>query len=200
MSIAVRWGNRSGMVKFARLVDAIGNGQLVHASNRAVNWTGDRTRTRVRRALTKQTGLKAGTIRKAIKTRRSSWGTLTYTMSSFGGDISLKYFGARETRKGVSAAPFGKRQIFPGTFIKGGRFPKRVALNKGSHVFKRVGSGRLPIEKQLSGVIIPREMVRDQSADAFDKSAVQLEARFAHEIGAIASGAAPRGRKLLRFR
>ena len=74
--------------------------------------------------------------------------------------MSLKEFGARQTAKGVSAAPWGKRRVFPHAFI---------APTLGGHVFIREGRSRLPIRK-LWGPAIPREMVKDQSKEAFERT------------------------------
>lgn len=182
-------------------LDRLANGfasagdQAPHAIRRGLNRTGDKVRTQVKRALVAQTGLKAGVINRAVKTRRASYGHLAYELRSRGGDVSLKFFAARETRRGVSAAPHGQRQIFPGDFIKGGRFPNRVGLKMGGHVFKRTGSGRTPIEKQKSGVIIPEEMVSGESERAFYAEANKhLADDIAHELYAILAGVAPRGR------
>ena len=134
------------------------------------------------RSLTKQTGLKRKTIARALK-KQGGRGSLTYAIRSAGGDISLKYFGARETRKGVSAAPFGARRTFPETFMKGGRFPKRVMLKLGGHVFKRSGGSRFPVAKQRSGVVIPAQMVLGATKAAFEKTvATEFPKRIAHEL------------------
>jgi hypothetical protein len=175
---------------------AAAGAQAPHAIRRALNRTGDKTRTQVKRVLVAQTGLKAGVIGRAVKTRRASYGGLAYVIYSRGGNISLKYFGARETRAGVSAAPWGQRRVFAGTFIKGGRFPRRVPLRRlNGHVFKRVGGARLPIAKQKSGLFIPEEMVSGATAQTFyDTAGRELAADVAHELYAILAGFAPAGR------
>ncbi|MEO0980736.1 MAG: hypothetical protein AAFY24_25985, partial [Pseudomonadota bacterium] len=137
-----------------------------------------------------QTGLKLRTIRSAMVPVRASGGSLTYRIKAKGGDIALKHFAARETRRGVSARPFGQRRVFASTFIKGGKFPSRVAIGLGGHVFARTGSGRLPIEKQKSGVIIPREMIKGESAKAWQSTvAVVLPRRVVHEVRRITGSA-----------
>ncbi|WP_022722958.1 hypothetical protein [Rhodopseudomonas sp. B29] len=153
---------------------------------RAVRRTGDMTKTRMVRSLTKQTGLKRDVIVRAIKPRPAG---LTYSLMSRGGNVHLKYFKARETRKGVSAAPWNHRRVFAGTFIKGGRFPKRVGLNLGGQTYARTGKGRTPIVSQRSGLFIPREMVSGNTAAEF-LTAVRtiLPVRLQHEIGAILGG------------
>lgn len=152
----------------------------------AVKHTGDKAVSAMRSALVPQTGLKRKTLVKAVKGRSTAGG---YEIASHGGNIRLKFFGARETRKGVSAAPWNSRRIYAGTFIKGGRFPNRVDLHKGGQVFKRSGSSRLPIHNTRSGLYIPEEMVKGQSAAAFYQTMDRdLAARLEHELMRIFFG------------
>lgn len=200
MTLELQWQDVSGL---QRLGNALGrlDGHQKHLSlQRAVNHTGDKARTKVIRALAEQTGLKYGVIKSAVRTGKA-WGasassftqgrgSLSYTLSSKGGDISLKHFKARETRAGVTAAPFRKRESRSGTFIKGGRFPNRVAVSGlNGHVYKRSGAGRGPLEFQNSGVIIPVEMLKGASAKAFtDTINEELPKRVMHEIERLAPG------------
>lgn len=180
--------------RLANIFAAAGD-QAPHAVRRGLNRAGDKARTQMKRTLVKQTGLKAGVIARALKTRRANFGSLSYEIVSRGGDISLKHFGPRETRKGVSAAPRGQRAVFNATFLKGGQFPNRKTLKMGGHVFARAGSKRSPIEKRKSGVFIPVEMVTGSTAAAFYAAAnSHLGDDIARELFAILSGAAPRGR------
>ncbi len=151
----------------------------------ALNRVGAMTRTGMVRAMVGQTGLKRKVIDKALRKTTASPGSLTYMVRSAGGDISLKYFGARETRRGVSAAPFGHRQLFAGTFIKGGRFPARkTAKGLNGHVYRRTGKGRGPLRLVKSGVIIPREMVIDDTRAIFFRTVqANLPGRLLHELG-----------------
>lgn len=175
-----------GMERYGNMLGALGE-QAPKAINRALNRTGDMARTQVIRALAAQTGLPQRTIRAAIGVKRSTWSDLSYVMGAVGGDVSLKYFSPRETRRGVTAAPFGRRQTFDGTFMRGGSFARgRVKLNMGGHVFERVGSSRLPIAKVYSGVVIPDEMVTGASREAFERVVEDvLPRRVDHEISRI---------------
>src|SRR5690606_7015065 len=122
-------------------------------------------------------------IVRTVKIKRPSYTDLTYEMRASGGDVALKYFDPRETRKGVSARPFGKRQVFPSTFMKGGRFPNRKGMVFNGHVMKRVGPDRFPIEVQKSGVIIPEQMVSGETAAAFQRVVREvLPRRVEHEL------------------
>lgn len=172
-----------GLKQFGNLLGALGqDGPKV--INRALNRTGDMARTLVVRELAKQTGLPQKTIRKAVKVKRSSWSDLEYRLSASGGDVSLKYFKARETHAGVTAFVRGQRELYDGAFIKGGSFARgRVSLSMGGHVFQRVGSARLAIEKLKSGVFIPIEMVEGQTVKAFEGLVADvLPRRLDHEI------------------
>jgi hypothetical protein len=119
MSLQIRWQDVESLQRFDNAIKALGSKKMGQAANRAVNRAGDMARTQVRQKLTRQTGLKRPTIVKAVKGFRGSTPqTLVYRMSAHGGDVSLKYFGARETKAGVSAAPFGNRKVFASTFMR----------------------------------------------------------------------------------
>lgn len=167
----------------ARAPDAIG---------RALNWTGERVETRAARALAEQTGLTKRTAKKALHrdVNRASAGNLAYRMHVKGGDVSLKYFGPRETRSGVSAAPWNNRRVFAGTFMKGGLFPNRKDVPRfHGQVFQRAGKSKFPIVKARSGLFIPVEATRGKTAQVFNETvAALLPARVEHEVGAILSG------------
>lgn len=182
MSVKIK-ADLSSFKRLANMLQAAGSGASP-AVNRAVNRTGDMAKAAMIRVLVPQTGLKPSVVRKALRSKRAtaSFGG-QYVIESKGGDIRLKFFTARETRKGVSAAPRSARQTFAGTFIKGGRFPNRVGLKMGGHVFKRSGAARKPIELVRSGVFIPDEMISGASADAFFATAERvLPNRLAHEL------------------
>ncbi len=168
---------------------------------RAVNHTGDKAKTAVTRALTTQTGLKRKTIVAFLKVQRASAakGTATYALRGRGGNISLKYFGARETQAGVSAAPLGKRMMFAGTFMKAGGFTKgRVTKPKwNGQVFRRAGGktkdgeGMDKFEKVRSGVYLAEQLVEGASAEAFRTLvATDLPARLEHEMRRVLAGQA----------
>ena len=153
------------------------------ALRRAINHTGDKARTQVGRSLVKQTGLKYGKVREVLHTYRAG-SSLTYLIKALGGYVSLKEFAARQTQRGVSAAPWGKRRVFPHTFI---------VASLGEHVFERKTDARYPIRK-LWGPAIPAEMVKDQTKEAFETTVeTELPARIDYEIGAILSGRARAG-------
>ena len=163
---------------------------------RAVNYAGDKAKTAVTRALVAQTGLPRKTIVAFLRVQKASGakGTSTYVLKGRGGNISLKYFGARETQAGVSAAPLGHREVFAGTFMKAGRFPDRVGKpNWNGQVFRRTGGknskGKDAFQKVVSGVFLPEQLVTGASAEAFRTVAARdLPARLDHEMRRVLDG------------
>lgn len=169
------------IARFGAQLAALGDGGAKTAMRRASMHTGAKARTQVARALVAQTGLKYGTMRRAVKLHPSDG--LGFTLETRGGNVALKYFSPREAGGGVSAKPWNRRAIRGGAFIKSGwRGKRRLVL--GGHVFKRVGGSRLPISRQKSGLFIPIEMLQGAAVDAFN-TVVQRDMlpRLAHEIG-----------------
>src|SRR3954452_12132544 len=114
------------------------------AYSRAINHSAKVAAAATGRALSDQTGLPKRTGKKALnlKVGRSTPGTLAYTIHMRGGDISLKYFKPRETRAGVSAAPWNSRRVYPHTFMRAGWWPKRVTKPNWNRQVLIRGGGR----------------------------------------------------------
>lgn len=156
-----------------------------NAVRRAINHTGDKAKTGMKIALVIQTGLKRRTMDKALRSKKASAkGGGSYTITVRGGDARLQKFAARETRAGVSAAPWNARRIYGKSFMKGGQFPNRVSLPKlHGAVLIRAGKGRYPLQTVHSGLILPLEMLKGGSANAFYAIVERdLPARIAHEL------------------
>lgn len=182
----------NGIPRLEKAIEALGEVKARNAYRRAVNEAGRDTRTPVKNALAKQTGLKSGVAHRALKVTKASNAKLEYTLTGQGGDIALKHFAARETRKGVSAAPWGQRKVFPHTFIKGGLFPGRKKLDMGQHAFmpnQHLTKWGRKFTKAKSGVIIPNEMVQGATAEVFEKTgSTKLEQKVHEHIRKVTSG------------
>lgn len=173
----------SSMTNISNMLHAAGK-QMPLVLNRAINHTGDKAVTQMRNVLVDQTGLKRNVLVRAVKGTKA-FGPSGYVIRSRGGNIRLKFFAARETRKGVSAAPWNERRVYPRTFIKGGQFPDRVPIKKikGNQVLMRDGKSRLPIHNVKSGLYIAAEMVKGESEAAFYSVVDRdLPGRIAHEL------------------
>jgi hypothetical protein len=157
-------------------VDVAGiRGNVPRAMMRAINWTGDKARTQVARALARQAGVKYSKARALLRTTLALPTRLIYRLDAREGYLSLLDFTARATGSGVSAAPWGQRRIFRGSFLVtgkgGGRF---VAIRK--------GAARLPLKK-LWGPALPNEAVRGASRLAFETTVSSaFPARLEHEL------------------
>ncbi|EAQ35760.1 hypothetical protein NB311A_05068 [Nitrobacter sp. Nb-311A] len=182
MTLSIHF-DASSIVRASNLFHAAGK-DAPKALVRAINHTGDKARTQMRRVLVKQTGLPMKTIRKAITSKKASFAGGSYEIKSEGGNVRLKYFKPRETRKGVTAAPWGKRQLYPGTFMKGGAFPNRKVVAKfDGHVYRRLNKSGTKITQKRSGLFIPTEMVTGSSGAAFYSTLDrELPKRIAHEL------------------
>ncbi|WP_420415112.1 phage tail protein [Roseibium sp.] len=170
MRVTVAWSDIEGLRRFDNALKALGEKKMRQVANRALNQTGDQGRTKVLRALARQTGLTQKVVRRHIKVKRSDWGSLAYRINSSGRDIPLKYFKPKEVDGGTTAKPFGKPTFYPDAFFRGGRFPdRRVALGgkMNGHVFVRKDTKGRVIMKAKSGVNISEQMVKDASAAAW---------------------------------
>lgn len=155
---------------------------------RALNATNAKVNTQISRALAKQTGLRVTYVKGALSRHNARPGDLVAAVKARGPYIPMKQFNARETRKGVSVNAWGKRQVLDGTFMKGGRFPHRVALALGGHVFKRVGGDKRKIAV-VWGPAIPVEMVKDASKAAFESTvARELPNDLNRALGSVLRG------------
>lgn len=153
------------------------------ALKRALAHTGRKAKTAMGRALVGQTGLKYKTTNKSLK---PVVGNDSYELRIAGGNIRLKFFKPRETRKGVSAAPWNQRRVYAKTFMKGGRFPNRKKLNMNGAVVQRAGGGRGPLKTVKSGLYLPTEATSGASAAAFYATAQsELAPRLIHELGYV---------------
>ena len=177
-------------LQFANAIEKLSSEETMHqrAYRRALNKTGDKAYTRVIRAVGKQTGLKRAQVIKYgdVKKRRASYSRLDFEIVSRGLPIPLREFSAKQFSFGVRARPWGKVTRFPSAFIYAGRWNSGKFVGAG-HVFQRTTSASLPIER-LDGPSIPQEIVKDQSADAFNQVADELPNRIAHELRVITDG------------
>jgi hypothetical protein len=168
LSLVVTWADVRALRNMEKGVQWLG-ANFPKTVPRIMNQVGGRARTKVVRALTSETGLKRDVVRRAVQnSKRAFTGSLTYDLRSRGGNIRLKYLNPRETEAGVTATPFGKRTLYPGTFMKGGTFPERKVVSRfDGHVMFRNGTGR-HYTFARSGVFIPEWMIKGITKDAFE--------------------------------
>lgn len=88
-----------------------------HAAARAINSTATTVRAESIRAIAKRIGVRQRDVRGKTRIKRATPKLLTAVITFSGRGFNLIRFRARQTARGVSAAPGGRRQIFPQTFI-----------------------------------------------------------------------------------
>ena len=179
--IVVSWsGDGLARIEVA-LKELSGKSRKRAVLRRAINHTGNKVHTRVVRALGQQIRAPQSVIKKYGTVRRikANAQNLSYTIRSDGGPIPLKYFRANQTRKGVSAAPWGNRKTYKHAFL---------IAKFASHAFWRSTSKRLPIER-IAGPNVPKELVKDEVRRVFEQmTATHLPKRVEHEIKVLTKG------------
>ena len=133
----------------------------------SLNKIGAEVFTQAKRELKDATGLKVGVVAKGLKKDKARRGDETYTINIKSRYKNVIEFGARQTKKGVSAKVWGKRRVYKGAFIGSGR-------NSGKQlVFKKVrGSKQI---RAVHGASLPREFHREDRAKIFN---TQIKTRF----------------------
>ncbi|WP_051202688.1 hypothetical protein [Sediminimonas qiaohouensis] len=182
-------------MRFQEAVGVLGSSAKAHkAFRRAINHTGGKAHTQVRRTLAKQMGLTQKRLRQlgALQTRRANYHALEYTITGSGKELSLKEFGAKQFKFGVRARPWGQTRRYPGAFIFAGNWRSGQPVAYG-HVFKRRGgfsekSGRNNAIEKMWGPSVPKELVRDASVKAFETTAKDLGPRIRHEMSRLTDG------------
>ncbi len=172
-----------GLTHFGKALATLGSeAEAYKALRRGVNTANNRVYTQVKRSLAKQVGAPQRKVieRGAVRKVPAKGTYLNAKIIARGGWMPLKDFGARQTNKGVSAAPWGKRQLFSHTFL---------VKAFGDNVFVRSGAERYPLKK-LMGPQVSQEMVQGDTARVFqDIAARTLKQEVERQIEGLASGA-----------
>jgi hypothetical protein len=149
---------------------------------RAVNRVGDMTFTRVIRLLADETGATQKRVREQVRKFSAVGTTVPFKIVARGGYLSLDAFQPRQTLAGISAAPWGKRRVFKGSFF-----------GPAHRVYVRKGKSRLPI-RVLYGPAVPNQMLKGKTqeiaAQMFRENfADRVEHEVAFEVDRINRGA-----------
>ena len=134
----------------------------------SLNKIGAEVFTQAKRELKDATGLKVGVVAKGLKKNKARRGDEEYSIFIKSRYKNVIEFGARQTKKGVSAKVWGKRKIYRGAFIGSGR-------NSGKQlVFKKRSDNPKKI-RALHGASLPREFHRQDMEKIFKK---KIKTRF----------------------
>ena len=164
---------RGSVVEVLAPLDILSSQAGRRAMAMALNHALAKTETQVNRALVRQTGLKYRQVKQEVKRYSAYHGNLEGEIKVKGDYHKLAEFAARKTKKGVSAAPWGERKIFTGTFFVG------------RSVYKRLGEDRFPV-KALFGPALPKEVLKGEAQAAFVRTVHEnLPRRIEHELGRL---------------
>lgn len=153
-----------------RALEAFGK-RLPNAQANVLNRLGTRTKSAVIPVLARQTGLSTRIITKAVKLYRASPQNPRVMLITRGGEVSLRYFGAREVAGGVEATIKGDRVFIAGGFRRSGPQGNRHMVAKlNGQVYVNIDGKRWrgQIRKEKSGEFIPYEFVTGQTAKTFN--------------------------------
>lgn len=176
-----------GLKRFENVIAALGEGKARVGIARAINRVVDSVHGKVVRAVVKQTSIPRKIVREAVKKSKAAHQgdkPLQGVVYASGYPISLKHFGAKQFSFGVRAKVWGSFERFPSAFIYAGRWNSGNPVSNG-HVFRRIGSKRLPIEK-LEGPSVPEGLIAGEATHAFTQTVeTMLPARVSHELGRL---------------
>lgn len=186
MNLTVTPGDQM-LRQFSNQLNSLSTREGHRALARAVNRVTTSVRNRSVREIARQSSIPTRIVRSQLRTvqvRPGGGGHLDGVVIATGNPVPLKHMGARQFSWGVRAKIWGERVRLEGMFIYAGTFRSGQEVARG-HVFQRVTSASLPIQKQY-GPAVPTEMVRGASADAFERTVeTMLPERVRHELGRL---------------
>ena len=134
----------------------------------SLNKVGAEVFTQAKKELAGATGLKQNVVAKKIKKDKAKKGEKTYSIHIKSRYLNAIEFGAKKTKKGVSANIWGKRKIYRGAFIGSGR-------NSGKQLVFGKSKKKKNKLKALHGASLPREFHREDMAKIFN---MKIKKRF----------------------
>ena len=159
---------KSNMKEALRNLGTVHKKYVQKALVTALNKVGAEVVTQAKKELAGATGLKQKVVNKKINKDQARRGDEEYSIFIKSRYLNVIEFGAKQTKKGVSANVWGKRKIYKGAFIGGGR-------NSGKRlVFKKLKDDPKRIEA-LHGASLPREFHRQDMEKIFKK---KIKTRF----------------------
>lgn len=155
LSVRLEGGNRLN-----RKLTALEREVLPKSSARALNRTATTARKEAVKDVRIAMGIKASPVRGAMLIIRATAKKLVAIIKVSGAPLSLRHFGARQVRKGVSHKAYGRRQIAKGAFMALPGTNRKGTSSTIPQAFTRKRGTRLPIKK-LWGPSIPKTMADD---------------------------------------
>lgn len=183
MHIVVTFRDR-GLADYANRLDQLG-GRMGFLAQ-ALNEGGRALRAQTVAAETAQTGLPGDTLERAQKETPASGGSLTYTIMSEGGNVRARFFHPKEGGGGATAYPWNRATFYPGGFLTSGRPGNRRIVIKGGP-YENVQGGKWggKIRAVRTGLFIPTEMTKGQTAAAFESGSAIVLNTIVTRLGSL---------------
>jgi|OM-RGC.v1.018318479 Prophage minor tail protein Z (GPZ). len=168
---SIEFSVEANVRELSRNLTDLAKKQVPKAANRTLNRVGGAASKAALRDVAGQAGTTQRVIKRAgfWRNLRSRARTLAYVIKVRYGAIPLRDFQARQTKKGVTAKAWGRRELYESAF-------KVESL--GDHVFARKTSKRLPIKK-LWGPQPSKLALSNETQRTIERI---LEQRFAREF------------------
>ena len=144
---------KADVKRLTRNLNAIQRKEIPKATNTALNRTLKNVTTSATRQLAPFMATTQKAIRDVLAIKKSSWRRLRASVTATHKPINLGKFKGRQTKRGVSAAAYGKRRVYEGAFLR-----------RGNQALKRTGPERYPL-KALWGPSITQAWA-DQGIDS----------------------------------
>lgn len=172
--------NIEGTEKLGRNLSILEQRVFPDAATRAVNNVAKTLRARSGSSIAAAMGAKVGAVKRRITVTKAKRGkTPVATLTLSGRALNLIEFRARQTKKGVSAAPWANRRIFRTGFIVeiGGNKLVMIRRKRGG---RRVP--RLPIRSMLGPGVAKEastpELAAERSAIVRERMSIELESQL----------------------
>jgi hypothetical protein len=154
--------------KAVEMLNALERELVPRAASAALNRVAVSARAVAVQEIARVTGLTQAEVRQHLDIRTANRNYLAASISAKPWSPNIIRFAARQTKAGVSAAPWRNRRTHKGTFIG----------NQGRTVFVRTSRNRLPI-KAVHGPNVPREFMQGYALAAMQAKVAE---RFALEF------------------
>lgn len=169
-----------GGKEFGRKLTRLERQAMPKAASRAINKTAATVRSEAVKMIAKRMGLKQKDVRGGTDIRKARASRLEAEITFRGRPLNLIRFKARQTAKGVTATPYGKRQLYRSAFIlRGKTVVRRVRRGEGL-------VGRLPIRALFGPSIVvvasQDDIMRQMERRARQLLPERLRAQLAFEL------------------
>lgn len=196
-TLYVQWNNKTGITSIREAINSIADTPRAHAAlRRAINHTGNKTFTRVRREISRVSSVPQKILTQGdrkygprLTKRPASGGHLRFEITGSGKAIRIKHFAPKQRSKGWSFTIWQQKKHFKSAFFIGKGAKWASGHLKEGNFYVRVGKSRFPVHA-LYGATVSKEIIKNEVVTHFHNVVgAELPKRALHEIRWITRGA-----------